>query len=260
MLPYIFLSHDISLASYNVFAGIGMIFAFLCMENQLNKQNTPDKDISVIYISAVVSLLAGFAGAFLFDAMALGKFGMIEGVGLTFYGGLIGGGLSFIICSVLFKIRILHTLNVLTPSVVLAHAIGRVGCFLAGCCYGAPTDLPWGIVFPETSFPSIQYHAAPLHPTQLYETFFLLALFCVLIRTAVFQYRVTAYLLLYGLFRFFIEYVRADERGVIAGQTWFSPSQIISMGLVAVGILLLCHKQKFCLQEQDGLKSKLIYK
>ncbi len=100
--------------------------------------------------------------------------------GLVFYGCVVGGAVGFLLFRAWRSFPILATLDALAPSVALGIAIGRVGCFLNGCCYGAPCPLPWlGVQFPKNSPPWLAEHAQglispdavwslPLHPTQLY--------------------------------------------------------------------------------------------
>ena len=118
------------------------------------------------------------------------------------------------------------------------HCLGRVGCFLGGCCFGKPTDSAFGVVFPEGSDPYEFYGGAiAVHPTQLYEAAFLLALFFVLF----FWLKKDAlpfYCILYGAWRFGIEFLRADDRGSLFGLP-LSPSQVISVALFILGGVLL---------------------
>ena len=118
------------------------------------------------------------------------------------------------------------------------HCLGRVGCFLGGCCFGKPTDSAFGVVFPEGSDPYGFYGGAiAVHPTQLYEAAFLLALFFVLF----FWLKKDAlpfYCILYGAWRFGIEFLRADDRGSLFGLP-LSPSQVISVALFILGGVLL---------------------
>jgi phosphatidylglycerol:prolipoprotein diacylglycerol transferase len=131
--------------------------------------------------------------------------------------------------------------DVFAPALALGHAFGRVGCFAAGCCYGAPTDLPWGLAFrhPESAVPPA-LRGTPLHPTQLYEAGLDLAIFAFLhfvlapragggrvVRGSVFA----AYVVLYGGARFFVETLRADDRGFYA----FGLSVSQWVGLLAAG-------------------------
>lgn len=163
--------------------------------------------------------------------------------GGVFYGGLV---LAFLVA--LWYVR-KHRLPVwpiadaVAPSIALGHVVGRFGCLLAGCCYGKPTSLPWGITFTDpfaASNVGTPLHVA-LHPTQMYDAgaeFLILAL---LLATERFWRRHAGwtfwvYILLYGISRFAIEFFRGDPRGANMG---FSTSQWISMALVPLSLVML---------------------
>lgn len=239
MFQYIYINNDTVIASYNLFVGFGLIIGLLYLDYQINKMSILDSHITSIYLCVIFALVFGFLGAYFFDALTQGKLDTLEGVGLTFYGGLLSGLISIIIFIRIFRLDMMETLNLLTPSLVIGHAVGRIGCFFAGCCYGEPTNSPWGIVFPKGSFPTLQFeYGTALHPTQIYEAFFLFVLFVVILKVVSFRYRAIVYFISYGLIRFFIEYLRADDRGTILNQIALSPSQLISIMIVIVGVVL----------------------
>ena len=129
-------------------------------------------------------------------------------------------------------------LNFSIPSVILVHAFGRIGCFLGGCCFGKPTNNFFGIFFPDNSIPFHYYRQhIRIYPTQLFESIFLFILFIATIKFIPFKFCLVAYFIFYGLFRFFIEYLRGDYRGILFINT-LSPSQIISIVFVALGVIL----------------------
>ena len=88
--------------------------------------------------------------------------------GLTLYGGIAGGIVAGLLAAPYLRLPRWTTADALAPSIALGTAFGRVGCFLNGCCYGRPTDRPWGVVFPADSFAGLAYGAQPVHPAQLY--------------------------------------------------------------------------------------------
>jgi phosphatidylglycerol:prolipoprotein diacylglycerol transferase len=163
-------------------------------------------------------------------------------------GGVFYGGLIFAIPVAFWYARkhvlpAWRTADVLAPAVAIGQAIGRLGCFCAGCCYGRPAEVPWAVTFHDS------YAArtvgtpldTPLHPTQLYEAAACLFIFFVLLRMARrkrFDGQVTlAYVLLYSMARFAIEFYRGDAvRGTVFG--WLSTSQFIAL-LLAVGVVVV---------------------
>jgi phosphatidylglycerol:prolipoprotein diacylglycerol transferase len=165
--------------------------------------------------------------------------------GGVFYGGFIGAVATAYVLVRRYQLPWWRTADAFAPGIALGQAIGRQGCFAAGCCWGKPTTLPWGVRFSElgqqvTGVP-IDTH---LHPTQLYESFAAFLFFALLLwlhRRKTFDGQVIlAYGVLYGVTRFIIEFFRDDPRGDIFGLsslTHLSTSQLISL-LVGVTSLV----------------------
>jgi phosphatidylglycerol:prolipoprotein diacylglycerol transferase len=164
-------------------------------------------------------------------------------------GGVFYGGLIVAVGVALWYIRriglpLWTTCDVFAPGIALGHVVGRFGCFFAGCCYGRPTTLPWGITFTDP-FAAANVGTplgVALHPTQLYEAGAELAILIVLLATERkgrgFAGRTFwTYLLLYAVSRFIIEFYRGDDRGTVG---MFSTSQFISLLLapLAIGMLV----------------------
>ncbi|NOY52549.1 MAG: prolipoprotein diacylglyceryl transferase [Deltaproteobacteria bacterium] len=153
--------------------------------------------------------------------------------GLVFYGGFIGAVIVAILYMKRHDMPILTVGDIVAPALALGQAVGRIGCLSAGCCYGKPTLLPWGITFTDPrSLVSPDKLGIPLHPTQLYSSLGNLTLFFFLLfmsRRKKFSGQI---LLLYGicypLLRSFIEIFRGDPRGSLFGGM-LSTSQFISV-------------------------------
>jgi phosphatidylglycerol:prolipoprotein diacylglycerol transferase len=166
--------------------------------------------------------------------------------GGVFYGGLIGAVLTGFLLMRRYKLPWWKTADACAPGIALGNVLGRQGCFSAGCCWGKPTTMPWGMKFTElgheiTGVPTGVY----LHPTQLYESFAMLIVFFLLLwlhRHRRFSGQVILfYALIYASGRFAIEFFRDDPRGDILGLTTLtalSTSQLIGV-VVGVGALLL---------------------
>jgi phosphatidylglycerol---prolipoprotein diacylglyceryl transferase len=163
---------------------------------------------------------------------------MVQHGGLVYYGGLIGASVACIIFARLKKLPLWRLADVLAPSVALGSFFGRWGCLMNGCCYGAPTTLPWAIQFPKGN-ESYPYH---VHPTQIYDSMLNLALYgflAWLYRKRLFDGLVFgAYLILYALLRSFVELFRGDY---LLTQYWhgMTPGQIVSVGIFIAGMVLL---------------------
>jgi phosphatidylglycerol---prolipoprotein diacylglyceryl transferase len=161
----------------------------------------------------------------------------------VFYGGLIGAVLVAFVYIRRYRLPLWATTDVFAPGIALGHAIGRLGCLMAGCCFGRPTTVPWAITFhdPVASINSDTPLGVPLHPTQLYEAGAELAILGVLLwlepRGRSFAGRTFwTYMLLYAIARFAIEFYRGDSRGSIG---IFSTSQFVSLILAPLAVLML---------------------
>jgi phosphatidylglycerol:prolipoprotein diacylglycerol transferase len=161
--------------------------------------------------------------------------------GGVFLGGFIAAVLAAIVLLRRYKLPALSSFDVLSPSLALGHAIGRIGCLLAGCCWGAACDLPWAITY--TSPLAAERLGTPLHqplhPFPLYSSLFNFGLYAVL--AASYRRRPAAgrvfatYLVLYGIGRFLLEWTRGDAlRGFVFGGA-LSTSQLISIVLMIIG-------------------------
>ena len=165
--------------------------------------------------------------------------------GFVVYGGIIGGILAAWLYCKVAKLKFIKYFDLVMPSVALAQGFGRIGCFLAGCCYGRETTSRFGVVFPEGGLAPA---GVKLIPTQLISSAgdFLIMIVLLL------YYRKNKkdgtpgnvgflYMLLYGVGRFLVEFLRNDNRG---GAWMFSTSQWISMVIVAGGIVLYLVNKK----------------
>ena len=123
-----------------------------------------------------------------------------------------------------------YALRFIPPSITIAHAFGRIGCFFAGCCYGLETNAWYGIKFATTTTKVI-----PPNYLKLSFFFILSAVMIVLYFVYKFKYNFTVYLIGYGVWRFLIEYLRADDRGgFVPG---LSPSQFWSLVMIVGGVV-----------------------
>ncbi|OEG69536.1 hypothetical protein ATZ36_09000 [Candidatus Endomicrobiellum trichonymphae] len=158
-----------------------------------------------------------------------------------------GGFIAVIIFAYVYakrkKIHLLKLGDFFAPALALGHALGRIGCFFSGCCYGKESSLPWSVVFINEH--SLAVRGKPLHPTQLYEAFANLLLFVFLHFYSKKEHKsgvsFAVYITGYAVLRFIIEFFRGDYRGV--QYFGFSVSQIISVFLFAAGVFIICRKK-----------------
>ena len=163
--------------------------------------------------------------------------------GGVFYGGLILSFATGLFLVRRYRLPVWASADMYAPGIALGHVVGRLGCLLAGCCYGRPTDLPWGLTFadPVAAANVGTPLGVPLHPTQLYdagaELLILVALLAFERRGRLFHGRTFwLYILLYAISRFVVEIYRGDPRGMVMG---ISTSQFVSLLILPVAIVML---------------------
>ena len=164
--------------------------------------------------------------------------------GGVFYGGLIAGVGVALWYIRRHRLPLWTTTDVFAPGIALGHVVGRLGCLMAGCCFGRPTSVPWAITFrdPAAAANVGTPLGVPLHPTQLYEAaaeaLILVILLALERRGRPFPGRTFwTYMLLYGVSRFAIEFYRGDNRGLVFGV--LSTSQFVSVIVVPLAIVML---------------------
>lgn len=230
----------ITIHGYGFMIGLG---AFLAVLLGAKRAKTKNLNPDTVYSLAIVCLLFGFIGAKVlyciveFKTIMLDPMSIFSGSGFVVYGGIIGGVIAAIVYCKLKKIRFLDYFDLLIPSVALAQGFGRVGCFLAGCCYGRETDSIVGIAFQNSS---LAPNGVKLIPTQLFSSVccFLIAIILIIFaKNEKSRGKVGAlYLIMYSIGRFIIEFFRNDFRGSIGGV--LSTSQFISIFILLLGMIL----------------------
>lgn len=165
--------------------------------------------------------------------------------GLVFYGGLIGASLAVIIYCARRKLPLWRIADIFAPSVALGHGIGRIGCFMTGCCYGKACDLPWAVHFPKEHWTA----GAGVHPTQLYESglnLLFYALLAWLFQRRKFDGQIFAiYMAGYAVIRAFVESFRGDYAGQF--DSVLTPGQWVSIFIFAGGVALWAARRRSCL-------------
>ena len=245
MYPYINL-FGLSIPSYGLMMALAFIAAILIAYHRTNKAGL---DTDALLTLAIITLTCGLAGSYLlyifvtyslseiWGSIVDGSFSVFKSGGLVFYGGLIVGVLSGWIYLHAKKASFYEYAAVIVPAIPLAHAIGRIGCFLAGCCYGRIVDTPISVYYrnPIGGAPV----GVPVFPIQLVESACNILVFVILLIYT--RKRLKAgsvlflYAILYGIERFCLEYFRADEiRGIFLG---LSTSQWISIAMIIFGIV-----------------------
>lgn len=227
--------NPVTIFPYSLLTAIGGVFLFLTTERIYKKDKLTKPSIEYLYYMLLAVALLGFAGgSFFFQIFSNGAVPLTS---ITVMPAFFSAFCCALILCFLFKVKVFLFMETVIPGLVLAHAAGRIGCFLGGCCYGLPTNLPWAVSFPKDSLPWNHFHDQALHPVQLYESLYLTLLALFLIYLIKPGSRFVSYLFAYGFFRFMIEELRADYRGNILGSEYLSPSQYFSLIYASIGIL-----------------------
>ncbi|MDY6824563.1 MAG: prolipoprotein diacylglyceryl transferase [Thermodesulfobacteriota bacterium] len=245
MHPILIKIGNIHIYTYGLFVALGLLTGLWMASREAKKAGIEgDRIMDMAFFAA----LFGIAGARLFYVVLnpsmfagnlLGILKIWEG-GLVFYGGFIAAALAALVYIKKRRLPLGTTADILALAMPLGHAVGRIGCFFAGCCHGKVTDLPWGVCFNDPNTLA-RPMGVPLHPTQLYSSAGNLIVFLIILalhRTNRFAgKRIFVYVMLYGVTRSFIEIFRGDERGTVM-MDWLSTSQAI--GITAAVIAAVC--------------------
>jgi len=251
VFPRLFHLGSLDFPTYGLMAALGLMVGLsVCVRLARREGIDPEQAWNL----GLLAILAAVAGAKLFLLLDDWSYysehwGEFFSLSTLRAGGVWYGGLLVALAAAAWYIRrhrlpVRKVCDAFAPGVALGHAIGRLGCFAAGCCYGKPTALPWGVTF--TNPLAAQWSGTPLrvplHPTQLYEAavelanFFLLA--WLLPRKKFDGEVIGAYMALYGFARFFLEFLRDDpDRGSVFGGA-LTLTQLVSILLVVGGGLL----------------------
>jgi phosphatidylglycerol:prolipoprotein diacylglycerol transferase len=241
MYPEIFSIGDFTVTSFGVMVAVGALVGLAVFRRELRRSRLPEAAAD----SAVWGLFGGLVGAKLFWVFeSLGDAPFFDLLfsrgGLTWYGGFIGGVGVGVFVLVRQRVPLVPALAAATPALAVGHLLGRIGCFLVGDDYGRPTDLPWGVAFPEGLPPTL----VAVHPTQLYEAAVLGVVYWLLVRWrrsgAGDLVVLSRYLLLAGATRFAIEFVRVNER------VWFNltTAQLVALALMAIAFGMISARSR----------------
>lgn len=251
MHPVLIRLGPLSLPTYGVLVAAGYLTAILWLKRQLGFMRLTEDQFWKILYGVFAGAILG--GKFLYllveyKAVASGELGIFRDFryGFVFFGGFLGAVLlGGRIARRVGDFRVIS--DYFMTALPLGHAIGRLGCLAAGCCFGRPTRLPWGISLgghPESITPSPLW-GIPLHPTQIYESLGNAVVFLFLSRSVLPRVRggklptgsaFLGYTICYSFLRFVVEFFRGDDRGLLAG---LSTSQWIAAAAFAASVALL---------------------
>ena len=256
MTVYPFIIHlgPLEITGYGLMLMVAFLMGGWLIARQLRENNLREDYAADMVAAAVVG---GIIGAKLwYVALTRDPGALFSLGGLVWYGGFIGGALGVILNGWRLRVPLRWTMQLAAPALAAAYALGRVGCFLVNDDYGQPTNLPWGVKFPNGSPPSTAANlhgfgvtlppgvdpstVMTVHPTQLYEVAAMLVAFAVLWalrkKGRPVGWLFGVYLVFAGIERFLVEIVRAKDDRLLGP---FTIAQLASVILVAIGTLLM---------------------
>ena len=234
--PVLFRIGTFEISSFGVLVALGALIGLWVFGRELRRSRLPEGAID----AALAGVIGGMVGAKLLwvgehageePLLAL----LLSRSGMSWFGGFSGGLVSGVLVMTRKRIPVLPALAAATPALAIGHAVGRIGCLLVGDDYGRPTDLPWGLAFPEGLPPT----TVPVHPTQIYEALALVPVAWLLFRWRAGRrpdrFVLGGYLVLAGSIRFAIEFLRINEHvlGVL------TVAHLASLAAAVVGAVLM---------------------
>jgi phosphatidylglycerol:prolipoprotein diacylglycerol transferase len=255
--PLVIRLGPLEITGYGIMMMVGFLVGGWLIGRELRRLRLNENYAQDIVVAAV---LGGVVGAKLWYVALTGE-GLFSRGGLVWYGGFLGGAVAVLLTSLYRKVPISWTAHLAAPALAAAYALGRIGCFLVNDDYGHPTDLPWGVRFPQGYPPSTagnleRLFGIPLpegldpgtvmavHPTQLYETVLMLVAFGILWRLRRGRegtgWLFGLYLVLASLERFAIEFLRAKDDRFFGA---FTLAQVTSLALVIIGYAVIARSR-----------------
>jgi phosphatidylglycerol:prolipoprotein diacylglycerol transferase len=244
MFPDLISIGPFTIHTYGFFVAVGFAVGILTAVRIGKSQGIPSQQVMDMAFVMIVWAIIGSRLFYVFINFSYYKAHLLDTIKLWQGGLVFSGGLVATAAAMLWYLRRHHlsfwtTGDLWAPSLAFGQAIGRIGCFMAGCCYGQPTGTRWGVVF--TNPKSLAPLNIPLYPTQVFEAFSLFAVFLILIflhGKRKFEGQVFLwYLILHSTARLFVERFRGDDRGLVPG-TEMSATQLVAI-LILVGSVVL---------------------
>lgn len=241
MYPVLFEVGGITVYSYGFMIAVGALagVGYMAFRGKKELGFTLDQASTLFLLIFLAAFIGGKVFLFFEDPSQYinNPKPLLTGRGFVFYGSFI---FAIPVMILFFRRHKLHPhkmLDIMAITTCLVHMFGRVGCFLAGCCYGKPTDSFLGVAFTDPACVADPKNI-PLHPTQLYEAGYIfivmLVLFYLRDRRFFYGQLFLAYIILYALGRFVLEYFRGDEERGFLIENYISNSQFIALAILAV--------------------------
>lgn len=235
---------SLEIGSY-LLCGVAALTVSVCLVRHELSRNRYPRHLWIVL--AGVGIPAGLLGSKVYDVIEKWDLFVLSPYELFFrmpgqgwYGAFVFGSAAIALTLRAMKLPVLRTFDLAAPAIALGHALGRLGCFLSGCCHGIPSTAPWALSFPHGQYPP----EVPVHPTQLYEMLAYLGISALLWRL---RDRETAdgvrfgyYLVLSGFARFAIEFYRLNPRAA----AHLTAPQWIAMACISLGFFMLMNRRR----------------
>lgn len=245
MYPILIQIGSLKLYTYGLFVALGFLLAMHISKNNAKSYGMPAEPISDLFFIILLSALVGARLLYVLinlDTYKLNPIGIFQvwNGGLVFFGGFVAAVLASLVYMKKKQLDVWQAADVISPGIAAGHAVGRIGCLFAGCCYGKTCDLPFAITFihPESLAP-LDVH---LYPTQVFSIISNLVIFGILVmiqKRKRFNGMVfLVYVMIYSLFRAIIEFFRGDFRGDFIFD-FISMSQGIGLVVSIIALMIL---------------------
>ena len=241
----------ISVRWYGIMVALAVLTVVLWTLWQARRKGNIPYD--TVFTVALVGIPSGIIFAKLLHVIDLWEYYIqnpgliISGAGLTAWGAVLGAALGIWIYSRVSKFQFGYLADLIAPGIILAQAVGRIGCTINGCCYGLPTSLPWGIVYTHPN--SLAPLGVAVHPTQVYEIIFNLLAFGLLFtlrgRLKPDGSLFLVYLSLYSLWRLGIDFLREGTPFLFG----LHQAQVIAIIILAIAIPVLAMRTRWVKEE-----------
>lgn len=239
--PVLFQYDSLRIESYPFFMGLALVTGlavFLFYAKRLKKSN--EHSFAILMAALVGGTLGAKIPIWIAQYREIAASGFdINTIlsGRTIVGGLVGGTLA--VWWIKRRLGIKQRIgNAIAPAISAGIAVGRIGCFLRGCCYGIPTSLPWGVNFGD---------GIPRHPTELYESLFGIVAFIILVvllrKKRPDGILLTGFMIAYFVFRFFLEFIRVEPR-ILFGLTGYQWASLVMLAYEAYRLFPRSHEQR----------------
>ena len=261
MYPEILHWGILHIRSYGLLLAIAFLVGTWVSLREARRLSLHEDKLVAVILAALVSGVIGARLAYVLEHIQDfrsdwgGVFAVWQG-GLTLYGGLVGGTVVGLWMARRLHLPVWRSSDAIAPAIALGTVFGRIGCFLNGCCYGRPTKLPWGVVYPPESFPGMEFGSTPIHPSQLYFSLAGLAVFAALWAI---RKRVTAegrlfwiMIILIAAVRVPLDFTRTYEPATIVGHAGgldITESQLFSLVIVLFGLLMMLRLRRRAVQQ-----------